>query len=73
MQSSSRKHFPELTSGAIKFFVENQLYLTNVIGARVGIGLRELPAVAGFQGSVSVLWRPGATYTRIAEHAVEPG
>eukprot|EP00974_Lingulodinium_polyedra_P078997 7651330-Lingulodinium_polyedra.AAC.1 len=58
---------------AIKSCAENHLRLTNVIGARIGIGLRELPALTGFHGSVTVLWRPGAAYTHIAEHTMEPG
>eukprot|EP00974_Lingulodinium_polyedra_P008542 815581-Lingulodinium_polyedra.AAC.1 len=38
---------------AIKFFAENHLHLAHVIGARVGIGLRELPTITGIHGAVS--------------------
>ena len=47
---------------------ENHLHVSNVVGARIGIGLRELPAMRGCHSAVCVLWRPGASYTRFAEH-----
>eukprot|EP00974_Lingulodinium_polyedra_P077323 7485869-Lingulodinium_polyedra.AAC.1 len=55
----------------IKFFAENRLHLSNVAGARIGMGLRELPPIKGFHGAVCILWRPGSTYTRISEHVAE--
>ncbi len=57
---------------AIVFFTENQLYLTNVVSARVGRGLKGLTCVAGFQSSLVLLWKPGQGYTQFVEtHATQ--
>eukprot|EP00974_Lingulodinium_polyedra_P003843 361216-Lingulodinium_polyedra.AAC.1 len=70
--SSNGVCFPELMS-AVKFFAENHLQLSNVVSARVGLGVRELPPLRGFIGATTLLWRPGSAYARIVEQAFEPG
>ncbi len=64
--TSNNVKFPKLMSAA-KFYAENHLQLTNVVAARAGRGIRELSALQGFSRSTIILWRPGATYTRIIE------
>ncbi len=64
--TSNNVRFPKLMSAA-KFYAENHLQLTNVVAARAGRGIRELSALQGFSRSTIILWRPGATYTRIIE------
>eukprot|EP00974_Lingulodinium_polyedra_P103042 9975493-Lingulodinium_polyedra.AAC.1 len=58
---------------AVKFFAENHLQHSNVVSARIGAGVRELPPLRGFIGAIALLWRPGSTYARIIEQAPEPG
>eukprot|EP00974_Lingulodinium_polyedra_P083616 8095846-Lingulodinium_polyedra.AAC.1 len=50
--------FPELMS-AVKFFAENHIHLSNVVSARVGMRVRELPPLRGFVGAIALLWRLG--------------
>merc|ERR1712004_367235 len=57
VQSSQNTSHPGLM-GAIKFFAENHLHLSNVVSARVGKGLKELPPIKGLTGAIVVLWRP---------------
>jgi len=52
---------------AIKYFALTQLHVVRVVGARVGIGLKELPTLRGYTGSVTLLWAPGQSYPQIIE------
>ena len=52
---------------AVKFFGENHLHLNNVVAARIGRGLRELPAIKGYSSSVVMVWRPGGNYNQFIE------
>ena len=52
---------------AIKFFGENHLNLSNIVAARLGRGLKELPAARGYASSIVVIWRPGGTYNQFLE------
>jgi hypothetical protein len=52
---------------AAKFFGENHLQLTNVVAARIGRGLKELPAIKGYSSSIVIIWRPGGTYNQFIE------
>merc|ERR1711873_113852 len=61
---SGKARYPELFS-AVKFFAENHLQLTGVVAARLGHGVRELSPLKGYVASTVLLWRPGATYSRI--------
>ena len=61
---AGNSRFPELFS-VVKFFAENHLQLTGVVAARLGHGVRELPPLKGYTSSMVLLWRPGATYSRI--------
>ena len=58
---------------AVKFFAENQLHLTNVVGARLAKGLRELPATRGFANSTILFWLPGQQYPDSFEHTSSSG
>ena len=69
--TSANVRYPELF-GAIQYFATNQLQLPNVVSARIGIGLRELPSAKGYTSSTVLLWRPGSTYARITELGLEP-
>ena len=57
MSSNSSKHIGMMS--AIKFFGENSLHLKDVIAARIGVGLRHLPAAKGYASAVIVSWIPG--------------
>eukprot|EP00974_Lingulodinium_polyedra_P044902 4307654-Lingulodinium_polyedra.AAC.1 len=57
---------------AVKFFAATHLQLSNVVSARIGMGVRALPPLRGFIGAFTLLWRPGSMYTRIIEQSVEP-
>ena len=50
---------------AVKFFGENHLHLSNVVAARVGRGLRELPSIRGYAESMVIIWRPGGSYMQL--------
>ena len=52
---------------AVKFFGENHLHISNVVAARVGEGLKELPAIKGYSSSSVIIWRPGGTYNQFIE------
>ena len=52
---------------AVKFFGENHLHLENVIAARIGRGVRELPAAPGYSSCVVLVWRPGGNYNQFLE------
>ena len=54
--AATHKH-TELMS-AIKSFGENHLQLDNVVAARIGRGVRDLPAAQGYAASIVVLWWP---------------
>ena len=43
---------------AVKFFGENHLQLNNVVAARIGKGLRELPAIKGYTSSIVLFGDP---------------
>jgi hypothetical protein len=58
--------FPGLFDG-IKFVAGNHLYLPNMISARIGLGVRELPQANGFAGSVVLPWQPGRRRTQTIE------
>ena len=51
MNSSNGSAFPGWMS-VIKYFAENRLQVHNVVAARVGRGLRELPQLRGFIDAV---------------------
>jgi hypothetical protein len=52
-----------------QFFGENHLQLNNVVAARIGKGLRYLPAIKGYSSSIVIVWRPGGrrTYNQFME------
>ena len=52
---------------AVKFFGENHLHLSNVIAARIGRGLKELPPIKGYASSMVIIWRPGGPYVQFLE------
>ena len=52
---------------AVKFFGESHLQVINVVAARIGKGLKDLPAVKGYSSSIVVVWRPGGTYKQFIE------
>ena len=52
---------------AAKFFGENHSQLSNIVAARIGRGLKELPAIKGYSHSIVIVWRPGGTYTQFIE------
>eukprot|EP00974_Lingulodinium_polyedra_P079387 7689196-Lingulodinium_polyedra.AAC.1 len=58
---------------AVKFFGENHLHLSNVVSARAGVSVRELPPLRGFIGATTLFWGPGSTYARIIEQAPARG
>ena len=64
--TNTNVRFPGLF-GAIQYFASNQLQLTSVVSAKMGLGLRELPSAKGYTGSTVLLWKPGSTYARIIE------
>ena len=64
--TSPTRNDPKLMS-AVKFFGENHLQLNNVVAARIGKGLRDLPAIKGYDSSIVVIWRPGSTYKQFIE------
>ena len=42
--------------------------MTHVVAARIGRGLRDLPAIRGFSGSTTLHWLPGQDYPDTFEH-----
>ena len=52
---------------AIKFFGENHLQLSNIIAARIGRGIKELPSIKGYASSIVIVWRPGGSYNQFLE------
>jgi hypothetical protein len=65
--SSNNSKYRGLMS-AMKFFAENSLHRSNVISARIGHGVRDLPAVKGYSSADVIVWRPGHEYTQVVEH-----
>ena len=65
-ESANNTRYAELLS-AVRFFAENHLCLENVVAARIGNGVREIPMIKGYTSAVTLLWRPKATYTRFIE------
>ena len=57
---------------AVKFFGENHIHLNNIIAARLGRGIKELPAIKGYASSIVVVWRPGGSYNQFLE-PTKPG
>ena len=52
---------------AVKFSGENHLHLNNIIAARTGKGIKELPSIKGYASSIVVVWRPGGSYNQFLE------
>ena len=52
---------------AVKYFAETQLHLTEVIAARLAIGVKHLPAAQGYSSSMVLSWLPGQDYPFIIE------
>ena len=52
---------------AVVFYAENHLHINPVVSARIGRGLRKLPAIRGYSGAVTILWRPGQGHTTMIE------
>ena len=72
MMPSNNSRHSELWA-ALKFHAENQLQQSSVASARVGVGIKELPAIRGFVASTVLLWRHNSTYARIFEIQSENG
>ena len=68
--TANNSHHAELWS-AVKHLAANHLQLNDVVSARVGVGLRELPAIKGYAGSTVIMWRPKGAYVRTVE--LQPG
>ena len=41
--------------------------MANVVAARIGNGIHHLPPIKGYVRSVTIIWRPNSTYTRLSE------
>ena len=52
---------------AVKFFGEDHLQFNNVVAARSGRGLIDLPAIKGYSSSIVVVWRPGGMCKQFIE------
>ena len=52
---------------AVKFLGENNLQLHNVVAARIGRGLRELPAIKGYDSSAVVIWKIDQAFNQYVE------
>jgi hypothetical protein len=52
---------------AVKFIGENHLQLSNVVAARIGRGLKELPAIKGYSSSIVIIWIPGGSCNQFIE------
>ena len=57
----------------VKFFSENHLHLSNVVAARIGRGLKELPPIKGHAGSMVIVWRLGGSYVQFLEPSKHDG
>ena len=64
--ASSNRRYPELLTAA-QFFAENHLHLRNVVAIRLGKGLKYLPSIQGYTGTVILAWSPQRAYVRILE------
>ena len=53
---------------AIKFFGENHLQLSNIIAARIGRGIKELPSIKGYASSIVI----AATTSTSSRQILEP-
>ena len=47
--TSANVRYPELF-GAVQYFASNQLQLSNVVSAKIGLGLRDSPSAEGYTG-----------------------
>ena len=61
---------PSLFEG-IKFYAENHLQLENVVSARVGRQIRELPAALGYDKAIVLTWTPYDNMHHILETMAE--
>ena len=64
IESRSNNRHPG-TMNAIRFFAENHLNIENVVSARTGVGLQQLPHISGYAGAITIFWRPGRQGLRL--------
>ena len=57
--------------GAIQFFSTNHLQAAGAVAAQMGLGLKSIPPIRGYDGATVVLWRPGGTYMRTIEQRAD--
>ena len=64
--SSNNSRFAELLS-AVRYYAANHMQMGYVAAARIGRGLKELPALRGYSSALTLMWKPFSTYARIVE------
>ena len=56
-----------------QFLAANHIHLGNITGVRIARGIRSLPAILGYQQSITILWKPSDTRWRTIEVDSENG
>ena len=70
--SSNNSRHAELLS-AVRFYGANRMQLGTIASARIGKGVKELPAIKGFARAVTLMWRPFSSCARIIETPCSAG
>ncbi len=72
MLSSNDSGAPKVYPAA-NFYAENHLHIGPIASVRLGRGLRQLPAISGYVGAITIVWSPGRAHRSIIEQVADSG